>query len=85
MSDLSAVVEALGRIGDPRGVSLCRAEAERKLLSRRRSGAAISVCGGGGAAAAGGGVRDEGGGDEAVSREGDPGRKDAAEVVARGD
>lgn len=38
-TDLPAVVEALGRIGDPRGVPLVRAEAERKLLSRRRSGA----------------------------------------------
>lgn len=38
-ADLPTVVEALGRIGDPRGLPLARAEAERKLLSRRRSGA----------------------------------------------
>lgn len=37
--DLTSVVEALGRIGDPRGLSVCRAEADRLLLSRRRAGA----------------------------------------------
>ncbi|MEZ4405727.1 MAG: HEAT repeat domain-containing protein [Polyangiales bacterium] len=37
-SDLSNIVDALGRIGDPRGVDLAREESERKLLSRRRAG-----------------------------------------------
>ena len=37
-SDLSNLVDALGRIGDPRGVPLAREESERKLLSRRRAG-----------------------------------------------
>ena len=36
--DISSVVEALGRIQDLRAVPLLRAEAERKLLSRRRAG-----------------------------------------------
>ncbi|MBI5513231.1 MAG: hypothetical protein HY909_05645 [Deltaproteobacteria bacterium] len=36
--ELASVVDALGRLGDPRALPLCRAEAERKLLSRRRSG-----------------------------------------------
>lgn len=37
-TDLPAIVDALGRLGDPRALPLCRAEAARKLLSRRRSG-----------------------------------------------
>jgi len=37
-TDLPSLVEALGRIGDPRALPLCRAEAARKLLSRRRAG-----------------------------------------------
>jgi hypothetical protein len=37
--DLSSIVDALGAIGDARAVALARREAERKLLSRRRSGA----------------------------------------------
>ena len=37
--DLSAIVDALGAIGDPRATVLARRESERKLLSRRRSGA----------------------------------------------
>ncbi len=37
-TDLPAIVDALGRLGDVRGVELARAEASRKLLSRRRSG-----------------------------------------------
>lgn len=32
------VVDALGRIGDPRAIEVARAAAERKLLSKRRSG-----------------------------------------------
>jgi hypothetical protein len=35
----SVVLDALGRIGDARAVGLARAEAAKKLLSRRRSGA----------------------------------------------
>ena len=38
-SELSCVVEALGRLGDETAVPLARAEAARKLLSRRRAGA----------------------------------------------
>ena len=37
--ELSCVVESLGRRGDPAAVPLARAEAARKLLSRRRAGA----------------------------------------------
>jgi hypothetical protein len=37
-TDLSSIIDALGRIGDPRAVEVCRTEASRKLLSRRRSG-----------------------------------------------
>lgn len=37
-TDLTSMVEALGRIGDPRALPLLRAEADRKLLSRRRAG-----------------------------------------------
>jgi hypothetical protein len=37
--ELSCVVESLGRLGDPAAVPLARAEAARKLLSRRRAGA----------------------------------------------
>jgi hypothetical protein len=37
--DISTLVLALGRIGDLRGLPIVRAEAERKLLSRRRAGA----------------------------------------------
>jgi len=37
-TELSTVVDALGRVGDARGVPLARSEAARKLLSRRRSG-----------------------------------------------
>lgn len=37
-TELSTIVEALGRIGDSRALPLLRAEAERKLLSRRRAG-----------------------------------------------
>jgi hypothetical protein len=37
-TDLSSIVDALGRLGDARAIPLCRAEAARKLLSRRRSG-----------------------------------------------
>lgn len=37
--DISSVVVALGRIGDPAAVPEARAEAARKLLSRRRAGA----------------------------------------------
>lgn len=37
-TDLSSIVDALGRLGDARAVALCRTEAARKLLSRRRSG-----------------------------------------------
>jgi len=38
-TELSCVVEALGRLGDATAVPLARAEAARKLLSRRRAGA----------------------------------------------
>jgi hypothetical protein len=38
-TELSCVVEALGRIGDDTAAPLARAEAARKLLSRRRAGA----------------------------------------------
>jgi hypothetical protein len=38
-TELSCVVEALGRLGDPTAVPLARVEAARKLLSRRRAGA----------------------------------------------
>ncbi len=37
-TELSSYVDALGRIGDARGVPLARAESARKLLSRRRAG-----------------------------------------------
>ncbi|MFO0606487.1 MAG: hypothetical protein U0324_25165 [Polyangiales bacterium] len=37
-TDLPSIVDALGRLGDPRALPLCRAEAARKLLSRRRAG-----------------------------------------------
>lgn len=37
-TDLPSIVDALGRLGDAKAVPLCRAEAARKLLSRRRSG-----------------------------------------------
>jgi len=37
-TDLPAIVDALGRLGDAKARPLCRAEAARKLLSRRRSG-----------------------------------------------
>lgn len=36
--DIASVVEALGRIGDPRAIPVIRSEAGRKLLSRRRAG-----------------------------------------------
>lgn len=36
--DISTVVEALGMIGDPRAIPAIAAEAEKKLLSRRRAG-----------------------------------------------
>jgi hypothetical protein len=36
--ELPVVVDALGEIGDPLAIPVCRAAAERKLLSRRRSG-----------------------------------------------
>lgn len=38
-TELSCVVEALGRLGDETAIPLARAEAARKLLSRRRAGA----------------------------------------------
>jgi hypothetical protein len=38
-TELTSVIDALGRLGDKRAVTVCRAEAGRKLLSRRRSGA----------------------------------------------
>ncbi|MDB4930944.1 MAG: hypothetical protein JWM10_3428 [Myxococcaceae bacterium] len=38
-TELSCVVEALGRLGDETAAPLARAEAARKLLSRRRAGA----------------------------------------------
>lgn len=38
-TELTSVVEALGRLGDMTAAPLARAEAERKLLSRRRAGA----------------------------------------------
>ena len=38
-TELSCVVESLGRLGDPTAAPLARAEAARKLLSRRRAGA----------------------------------------------
>ncbi len=37
-TDLPSIVDALGRLGDARATELCRAEAARKLLSRRRAG-----------------------------------------------
>ncbi len=37
-ADIHSIVDALGAIGDERGLEMCRASAERKLLSRRRSG-----------------------------------------------
>ena len=73
----------------PRGPGLSEAEVPavkgkaREREGRLKTGGATAR--GGGAAAAGECVRDEGGGDDAVSRERDPGRKDAAEVLARGD
>lgn len=36
--EISSVIDALGRIGDVRAISSARAQAEKKLLSRRRSG-----------------------------------------------
>lgn len=36
--ELSAVLEALSRLGDARAIPLARAQAEKKLLSRRRAG-----------------------------------------------
>ncbi len=36
--ETSTLVDALGSLGDPRAIPLARKEAERKLLSRRRSG-----------------------------------------------
>jgi hypothetical protein len=36
--DRCSIIDALGMLGDPRGIAPARAEAERKLLSRRRSG-----------------------------------------------
>jgi hypothetical protein len=36
--ELPVIVDALGEIGDPRAIALCRTIAEKKLLSRRRSG-----------------------------------------------
>lgn len=36
--ELSAVLDALSRLGDPRAIPLARAQAEKKLLSRRRAG-----------------------------------------------
>jgi hypothetical protein len=36
--EIASVVEALGRIGDPRAIPVVREEAGRKLLSRRRAG-----------------------------------------------
>jgi hypothetical protein len=38
VDETCAIVDALGTIGDPRAVPLVRAQAQRKLLSRRRSG-----------------------------------------------
>jgi hypothetical protein len=37
-TDLPTIVDALGRLGDARAIPLCRTEAARKLLSRRRAG-----------------------------------------------
>ncbi len=37
-TDLTSIIDALGRLGDARAIELCRTEAARKLLSRRRSG-----------------------------------------------
>ncbi len=37
-TDLPSIVDALGRLGDAKALPVCRAEASRKLLSRRRSG-----------------------------------------------
>lgn len=36
--DVATVIDALGALGDPRAIPAVRAEAEKKLLSRRRSG-----------------------------------------------
>lgn len=36
-SELSLIIDALGRIGDPRAIEACREQAQKKLLSRRRS------------------------------------------------
>jgi len=36
--ELPVVVDALGEIGSPQAIALCRTAAEKKLLSRRRSG-----------------------------------------------
>lgn len=37
-TELPIIVDALGRIGDARAIPLCREQAAKKLLSRRRSG-----------------------------------------------
>lgn len=37
-TELPVIVDALGRIGDARAIALCREQAAKKLLSRRRSG-----------------------------------------------
>ena len=37
-TEISSVIDALGRIGDTRAITLARTAAEKKLLSRRRSG-----------------------------------------------
>lgn len=39
VDDVCAIVDALGALGDPRAIPDARAQAARKLLSRRRSGA----------------------------------------------
>src|SRR5262249_43537388 len=38
VDDICALIDALGAIGDPRAIPVAREQAERKLLSRRRSG-----------------------------------------------
>jgi hypothetical protein len=38
VDDVCSIIDALGFIGDPRAIPLARSHAERKLLSRRRSG-----------------------------------------------
>jgi len=37
-SELPIIIDALGRIGDARALAICREQASKKLLSRRRSG-----------------------------------------------